>query len=212
MGLTVVSIICLTLLLSLFPSLSSAGIRSWFCGSCAVCQLCPACTPQINVAPSCQCEAHLNNCNCQCLTQENLHAYYSQWYSHLGASYNNSHLSQLNYNHLKRRLLWSVILLLFLNFLLLIILGLILFFAPSLIRRWNLWRRRSRADRRAQLQQKLDKLVHSPSSSHVAANDPLSSISQCLDNHTQLMRDLKSDLTSILHPSASAIHVRSSPS
>ncbi|CAF1374626.1 unnamed protein product [Adineta ricciae] len=62
---------------SLIFFLLLTGLRSWFCGTCNVCQVCP----------HCECHENLNNCNCQCLTQQNFHAYYLQWYSHLGTSY-----------------------------------------------------------------------------------------------------------------------------
>ncbi|CAF0942164.1 unnamed protein product [Adineta ricciae] len=204
MGVGATSLIFFLLLSGLLPSTSSAGLRSWFCGTCTVCQVCPPCSPQVNVAPHCECHENLNNCNCQCLTQQNLHAYYLQWYSHLGTSYNNTYIAQLNHHVVKRRLLFSLVGLLSLNLLLMFLLGALIFFAPELLRRWARWQSVSRTQRQSRLRKQLTRLERSPTPVNSSPNEQIFSLSQHLDTNTQLMRTLTTALQSALPPLASS--------
>jgi hypothetical protein len=197
MTFSIILVVMSIFLLSLLPSLSSATLRSWFCGTCTVCGVCPPCAPQINVAPHCECRETLNNCNCRCLTQQNLHDYHLQWASHLGTTYNNTFATQQNNHFHKRRLLYWLIGLSIFNVFLLFLHGLFVFFASRLYGRWTRWKLNSRVQRRQHLMHKLNLIDPPVSSIKLPISDPLSSLSTTLENHAQLMVDLNKELQSI---------------
>lgn len=204
----VFSIVFVILLVGPFPVPSSATLRSWFCGSCATCQACPPCAPQVNVVPHCECHENLNNCNCRCLTQQNLHEYYLQWSSHLGVAYNNTAITQMNSYLVKRRLLLWLLGLLLLNLFLLIIIGFLILFSPFLIRRFNRWHSHSRLQRRARVMKKMN-LVEPPLSSvELSSSNHLPSHS--LDQHMQVMMSLTQALQATQHPVSSPVSTTTS--
>jgi len=83
MAVGAVFVVLLLILLILGPSVVLTDLRSWFCGTCTVCQVCPSCEPHLNVSPKCECHENLNNCNCNCITHKNLQKYHQQWNSQL---------------------------------------------------------------------------------------------------------------------------------
>jgi hypothetical protein len=204
MTFSITLVVFIILLLGLLPSLSSATLRSWFCGTCTVCQVCPSCTPQINVSPHCECHETLNNCNCRCLTQQNLHDYYLQWSSHLGATYNNTFATQQNNYLFKRRLLFWLIGLTFFNLFLLFLLGTFVFFAPGLFDRWTRWKSQSRVKRRTRLMHKLNLVERPVSSIELSPSHRLSSLPATFENHAQFMANLTTELPSVHVPLSSS--------
>lgn len=211
MSISIITVAFFALLYVFVPVPVSASIRSWFCGTCTVCQVCPPCIPQVNVVPRCECHENLNNCNCQCLTHQNLHTSYLQWFSPLGTSYNNTYATQLNNHLLKRRLLISLVGLALLNLLLLFLLGTLIVCSPALLRRWNQWHSTFQLRRQTRLRQKLNRLTNSPTVVELAPTDPLFSIARTLDTNTKLIRNLTHELQSNHVVSQPPISTISSP-
>ena len=137
-GLVSVALLFVTLLT--FPSFSFGGIRSWICGTCTQCQLCPPCEPHLNISPNCECHENLNNCNCNCVTHQNLHEYQTKWHLQLLANQHQGHAAQLNSNQFKRQLLFWLVGLSLFNLFLIIVVVLLIIFAPVLVQRCAAWR------------------------------------------------------------------------
>lgn len=174
MGVSILSVVFIIFLVGHFPAPASASFRSWFCGTCTVCQMCPACTPQVNVSPRCECRENLNNCDCRCLTQQHLQEHYGQWSAHLGVAQNNTLITQMNGYLMKRRLLFWLIALSFFNIFLLFLLGFLVFFSPNLLRRWTHWRSTSRLNHRQQIMKKLNLVEPDVSDVTLSSPDPVS--------------------------------------
>ena len=145
-----------------FPVHSLGGLTSWFCGSCPTCSVCPACQPQLNVSPHCECRNNLNQCQCNCVSYADLQLCHQRWSSDLLVGQQSAHIAQLSLSATKRRLLHLIVVLLVLLILLLVIFNCFILFGASW-RRWLLLRRqRARLQRRQHLMRKHN-LVAGPS-------------------------------------------------
>ena len=190
-----VLLICsMILLVGHFLLPSAASLRSWFCDTCTSCQVCPPCAPQVNVSPHCEWRENLNNCNCRCLTEQHLQEYSLHWSSHLGVQYNNTVITQNNSHVVKHRLLFWLIGLSFFNLFLLFLLGLLVFFSPTLLRRWTRWYSTSRLQRRQRIMKKFNLVEYNLSHVTLPPADLFSS--NTLDHHAQLMVTLTNALQS----------------
>ncbi len=173
MGFGLVFLIVFSLIFATLPSFSSANLRSWLCGTCTICQLCPPCEPHLNVSPKCECHENLNNCNCNCISHKNLRAYHHEWNSQLLATQHNSHAAQMNSNQFKRWLLFSLIGLSCFNLLILIVIILLIIFSPALLRRCAALKSRSKLQRRQRLMRKHNFVDPSPPSTIALQPPPL---------------------------------------
>ena len=213
MGFAVSSIIFTSLVLIVLPSSSFAGLRSWLCGTCTICQLCPSCEPHLNISPVCECHENLNNCNCNCISHERLQQYHNEWNLQLKANLHNNHAAQMNSNHFKRYLLFWLVSLSLLIISLLFCLIILIFVAPALLKRYTTWKSNTRLHRRQQYMQKHKLVEQSPPSTielsslqHRTVTLPASptfssseqpsynDLVQQLDTHKQLVVRLTQDL------------------
>ena len=184
MACSLLFIASISIILVTFPSFSFGGFQSWFCGTCAVCHPCPACEPHLNISPRCECKENLNNCNCNCITQENLQAYHTSWNLQQMSAQHNIHAAQMNSNNLKRRLLGWVIGLSFCNIFLLCFIVILIFCAPTWIRSYTTWHSKMKLKRRARLINKFDLVERSALPSVQPSYDDL--LKQLHDQQQQL--------------------------
>lgn len=167
MAFGVMSTILFSFALVTLPSVSFAGLRSWVCGSCTICPLCPPCEPHLYVAPNCECRENLNNCNCNCVTNNHLAEYQKQWTGQLMGTHNITFAAQMNSNQFKRHLLFWLIGLSFFNIFLLLLVILLIVLAPALLRRCAVWKSKSRLHAK-QLIMKRHNLIEPPASSPIS--------------------------------------------
>ena len=169
------------------PSVSFAGLRSWVCGSCTICPLCPPCEPHLYVAPNCECRDNLNNCNCNCVTNNHLAEYQKQWTGQFMGTHNITFAAQMNSNQFKRQLLFWLIGLSFFNVFLLILVIMLIVLAPALLRRCAVWKSKSQLHEK-QLIMKKHNLIEPPVSSSFRTHTghPMPTLSLDIDANVSL--------------------------
>ena len=162
MSISSLSIILFSVMFTDPPFFSLGELSSWLCETCTVCQSCLPCEPHLNISPKCECQKKHNNCSCKRITHKNHREYKKQWNFRLMDNQQNHRATKMNSHQVQRHLLLWLVGLSFFNIFVLIVIIILVIFAPVLVRRCVVWKAKCQAKRRNRLMKKLSLVESSP--------------------------------------------------